>query len=96
MLDGCLSLFKEENVRFATKLVRGAYMHLERKRAASLVYDSPIHENYAATNESYQQSLAKLLDGVAEDRVSVMVSTHNVPSLQFAKERYVSLLTKSE
>ncbi|KAI9275003.1 FAD-linked oxidoreductase-like protein [Helicostylum pulchrum] len=49
------------NFSFAAKLVRGAYMVSERKRADQMKYPSPIHETLEDTHESYNNGVRFLL-----------------------------------
>ncbi|KAI8638827.1 FAD-linked oxidoreductase-like protein [Parasitella parasitica] len=49
------------NFTFAAKLVRGAYMVSERKRAEQLNYESPIHETIEDTHASYNNGVVFLL-----------------------------------
>ena len=45
----------EEGWKFGAKLVRGAYIHAEQKRAAELGYPSPIHDSLEATHQNYNR-----------------------------------------
>ncbi|KAI8069734.1 FAD-linked oxidoreductase-like protein [Gilbertella persicaria] len=49
------------NFAFAVKLVRGAYMISERKRAEQLNYESPIHNTIEDTHHSYNNGIRFLL-----------------------------------
>ena len=44
-----------EGWTWGAKTVRGAYMHVERARAAQLGYDSPIQDSIAATHSNYNR-----------------------------------------
>lgn len=44
--------------------VRGAYVSLERARAAKLGYDSPIWDNIQLTHDNYNKCLEAILDEV--------------------------------
>lgn len=57
------------------KLVRGAYMELERERAEELGYPSPIHSTKAETDRDYNDALLFCLDHL--DRIAFMAGTHN-------------------
>ncbi|KAF7724171.1 hypothetical protein EC973_001243 [Apophysomyces ossiformis] len=57
---------RRANFTFAAKLVRGAYMISERKRADRLGYASPIHDTIEATHRSYNQGVRFLLHKLAE------------------------------
>ncbi|KAJ2123584.1 proline dehydrogenase [Coemansia sp. RSA 720] len=77
-----------EGWRFAAKMVRGAYMELERERAASLGYASPINPTLEATHALYDRGAAQLLDRIAaaqrEGAVppALFVATHNNESIE--------------
>lgn len=60
------------------KLVRGAYLEIERKRAEELGYVSPIQPDKEATDRDYNLAARFCLDHV--DRVGVMAGTHNEAS----------------
>lgn len=57
------------------KLVRGAYMEKERKRAEKLNYPSPIHPDKAATDKAFNEALEFCVSHVS--RVYVMCGSHN-------------------
>ena len=44
-----------EGFNFAAKLVRGAYMHLEREHAAKLGFESPVHERLEDTHANFDR-----------------------------------------
>ncbi|KAJ2501685.1 proline dehydrogenase [Coemansia sp. RSA 1972] len=79
---------EREGWRFAAKMVRGAYMELERERAAALGYASPINPTLEATHALYDRGAAQLLDRIAtaqrEGAVppALFVATHNNESIE--------------
>ena len=60
------------------KLVRGAYMEKERKRASEKGYPSPIQPNKAATDKDYDEAVVFCLERL--DQLSVFIGTHNEKS----------------
>jgi len=70
---------KRENFYFAAKVVRGAYMLLERKRADSLGSESPIHFNKKVTDDNYNAVVELVLRRA--DKFSLMVASHNENSI---------------
>lgn len=86
---------KQGNFHFGAKLVRGAYMHLERERAQRLHYSSPIHDNYEDTNRNYHECLDVVLHKISQDLqkhnaksiTSLMVASHNRQSIEYAIKR---------
>lgn len=76
---------KSGNYYFAAKLVRGAYMELERRRADELHYVSPIHRSIEETHESYNTGVAQLIASIAAgERVEMMIASHNQTSIELA------------
>ncbi len=67
------------------KLVRGAYMEKERERAAELGYESPIHEDRAATDEDYNSAIEYCLKHL--DEVAFVAGTHNEKSTHLLASR---------
>lgn len=65
--------------RFAAKLVRGAYMVQERKRARDKGYVDPIHDTIEDTHANYDAQVSKLLRN--NNLASFMVASHNEKSV---------------
>lgn len=63
------------NYFLGAKLVRGAYLEKERKRAEAMGYPSPIHPDKEATDNAFNQALAFCIDN--KQRISVMCGSHN-------------------
>lgn len=57
------------------KLVRGAYMEIERERALKNNYASPIQPNKESTDHDYDQAVLFCLDHI--DKIGLMAGTHN-------------------
>lgn len=70
---------------FAAKLVRGAYMELERTTAERAGEVDPIHPSLEATHAAYDEAvkevIARMKDSAA---VEVMIATHNQASVESA------------
>ncbi|HEY0273404.1 MAG TPA: proline dehydrogenase family protein, partial [Chitinophaga sp.] len=64
------------------KLVRGAYMEKERKRAAEMGYPSPVQPDKAATDHDYNAAVRFCLDRL--DGLAVFIGTHNENSCMLA------------
>jgi len=60
------------------KLVRGAYMEIERERATEKGYPSPIQPDKRASDSDYDEAVAFCLDNI--DRIGLMAGTHNEQS----------------
>lgn len=75
-----------ENGRYflGAKLVRGAYMEKERKRAEKQNYPSPIYGDKAATDKAFNDALEFCINQI--DRIYLMCGSHN--------ERSNALLTQ--
>ena len=69
------------------KLVRGAYMEKERKRAAEQGYPSPIQPDKASTDKDYDAAVLFCLERL--DKLSVFIGTHNEKSC-FAAAKYMA------
>ena len=69
---------KTEGFYIGMKLVRGAYMEKENKRAEEKGYKSPICVSKQATDENYDASVIYMLDHL--DKMSIFAGTHNEDS----------------
>lgn len=56
--------------------VRGAYVKLERARAAELGYPSPIWDTIEGTHACYDRCLDALLDEVGRGRAGWLLAMH--------------------
>jgi len=76
---------KREGYQFACKLVRGAYLTLERERASLKGYRSPVWGTIEETHASYETCLRSVLaEGVATGRAEVLLGSHNEESIRLA------------
>lgn len=80
---------------YALKLVRGAYMEKERKRAEDHGYPSPIQVDKAATDRDFNAAVMFCLDHI--DRMALCSGTHNEEScMMMAKEMEVRGLDRKD
>lgn len=66
------------------KIVRGAYMEKERKRAEEMGYPSPIHETKEDTDRDFNKAITYCLDHYQE--IASCNATHNLYSNQLLAE----------
>ncbi|MEN9522305.1 MAG: hypothetical protein RL065_682 [Bacteroidota bacterium] len=77
-LRKCIQLSKENNFIYGIKLVRGAYMEKERKRAAEMNYPSPIQPTKEATDKDFDLAVADCINSI--DHVAFFCASHNESS----------------
>lgn len=82
ILSAHLQAAKEEGFTVGAKLVRGAYMEKERKRAEEKGYADPINPTKASSDEEYNKALELSLSQL--DHIAVCLGTHNEDSCQLA------------
>ncbi len=89
--------FLQENVKVAqqqnfilgAKLVRGAYMEKERKRATELNYPSPIQPSKEACDADYNKAVSFCLQNITQ--CNVFIGTHNEQSCLLAAQQMTQL-----
>jgi len=69
---------KLQDFHLGAKIVRGAYMEIERERAAEYGYPSPIQKNKAGSDTDYNLAITFCLDNL--DKIGLMAGTHNEES----------------
>ena len=75
---------REGNYHLGIKLVRGAYMEKERKRAEEKGYPSPIQPDKAASDRDFNKALELIIDNI--DTMALCAGTHNEDSSLFLTE----------
>ncbi|MCH1473352.1 MAG: proline dehydrogenase family protein [Bacteroidia bacterium] len=73
-----LDLARKFGYKIGFKLVRGAYMEKEAKRAQQMNYPNPIHDTKADTDDDYNLALRICFEN--RDIVALMAGTHNEES----------------
>uniref|UniRef100_A0A4W5Q9A4 Proline dehydrogenase n=1 Tax=Hucho hucho TaxID=62062 RepID=A0A4W5Q9A4_9TELE len=93
-----VELSRREGWFFGAKLVRGAYMYQERRRAEEIGYEDPINPDYETTNMMYHKCLDYILDEIGLNRnANVMVASHNEDTVKHTLRRMNELgLTPTE
>ncbi|MES2680584.1 MAG: proline dehydrogenase family protein [Bacteroidota bacterium] len=72
---------KTGSYHIGAKLVRGAYMEKERKRAAEMSYTSPIQPTKEKSDEDYNKALTLCVDNLSV--MGICAGTHNEDSSSF-------------
>lgn len=72
----------QQGYLLGAKLVRGAYMEKERKRAEEMGYPSPIQPNKEATDKDYNAAVTFCMERL--DKLALFVGTHNEQSSMLA------------
>jgi proline dehydrogenase len=71
--------------KFAAKIVRGAYMHMERKHAEDNGAADPIYASLEDTHASYNGAIEETIRNIGKGReVEIMIATHNQQSVELA------------
>jgi len=74
-LKDCYKAAMERNFILGAKLVRGAYMEKERKRAAEKNYPSQIHPDKESCDEDFNAAVAFCVEHI--EGVALIVASHN-------------------
>lgn len=69
---------KREGYKFGAKLVRGAYMEIERERAAEMGYPSPIQPDKMTTDADFNAAVTLMVEEI--EHTSLCCGTHNEDS----------------
>lgn len=77
LTNACKNASKE-NYKVGAKLVRGAYIEKERRRAAELEYKSPIHLTKEETDDDFDKAVHYAINEL--DILSICLGTHNEES----------------
>lgn len=86
-LRAMLEAAKQRNFILGAKLVRGAYMEKERKRAEEKGYPSPIQPDKESTDRDFDEAVLLCTDHL--EQVSVIVASHNEHSNKLAVDLLV-------
>lgn len=92
-----MELSRRQGFYFGAKLVRGAYIEQERKRAQDLGYEDPINPDYETTSAMYEKNLDFFMEniietGLSNQRFAIMVATHNEDTVRYTLKRSVHSL----
>ncbi len=80
---------RENNYILGTKLVRGAYMEKENKRAQKLGYSTPIHSTKVATDLDFNDAVKFCFSQL--EFISTIIASHNESSNLLATDQLISL-----
>jgi len=69
---------------FAAKLVRGAYMVMERREAGEQGREDPVHATLQDTHDCYNAAVELVISKVGAGKVELMIATHNQHSVELA------------
>jgi len=83
-LKSSFEKIKTDGAIYAVKLVRGAYMEKERKRAIQKKYSSPIQRDKERCDNDYDAAVEFCLENI--QHISFCVASHNEFSNQLCSE----------
>ncbi len=75
---------KQGNYLLGAKLVRGAYMEKERRRAEEMGYPSPVQADKAATDRDYNEAVRFVVENYKD--IASCAATHNEASTRLQTE----------
>lgn len=75
----------EKNYFVGYKMVRGAYMEKERKRAEEMSYSDPIQPTKDASDRNYNDGIDFIMENL--DRLSAFFGTHNEKSTELVMDK---------
>jgi proline dehydrogenase len=74
-LKDCYEATKQRDCLLGVKIVRGAYMEKERKRATEKNYPSPIQPDKESSDRDYDAAVNFCIDHI--EKIAVIVASHN-------------------
>ena len=83
-IHDCFEAAEQRNFILGIKIVRGAYMEKERKRAQELGYPSPIQPDKESCDRDYNNAVEFCLQHL--DRIATIIATHNENSNQLGAQ----------
>jgi proline dehydrogenase len=83
-LEDLYTAARDRKFILGAKIVRGAYMEKERRRAAEKGYPSPIQPDKESTDRDYDDAIAFCIEHI--DGISLVVASHNEKSNLLATE----------
>jgi len=83
-LNNCITLAQNNSFTLGAKIVRGAYMEKERKRALEMNYLSPINPNKESTDKMFDSAIQLLINNIAS--TEIFCGTHNEKSCNYLVE----------
>ena len=81
-LKDCYEAARQRNFILGAKLVRGAYMEKERKRAEEKGYPSPIQPDKESTDKDFNAGIQYCIEHI--DDIALIVASHNEHSNLYA------------
>lgn len=78
------TIAEKEGFCIGVKLVRGAYMEKERKRAEEMGYPSPVQPDKASSDRDYNEALEFIVERL--ERIGLCAGTHNEESSMLLAE----------
>ena len=87
-----LEMARRQNFFFGAKLVRGAYMEQERRRAGEIGYEDPINPTFESTTAMYHKAVQEVMQqivsrGIDNKKIAVMIASHNEDTVRFAVQK---------
>ncbi|XP_055339437.1 proline dehydrogenase 1, mitochondrial-like [Paramacrobiotus metropolitanus] len=88
-----LELSRQEGFLFGAKVVRGAYIVLERERAQSLGYPDPINPDFETTSRMYEKVVSAILEDMLQrpGKANIVIAGHNEHTVRWAIDKIRAL-----
>jgi len=83
-LKNSLAETEQKNFIYGAKLVRGAYMEKERRRAGAMNYASPIQQDKESTDRDFNAAVEFCIEHI--DKLFLIVASHNEYSNLYATQ----------